>query len=164
MYELIAIISQNNKLISDIPFKFHIPEDLKRFYEITKNNIVVMGRKTYETLNKPLKNRINIVITKNPKRYNDSVNLFFCTLDDLDSKISLLSLFNMKVFIIGGSEIYNKLISKCNILHLTIVYKNLNNVMDFPQDTIKKYKIIDESELFYSNNENCNFKYVTYKN
>ncbi len=163
MFELIAIVSQDNKLICDIPSKFYIPEDLKRFYEITKNNIVVMGRKTFETIKNPLKNRINIVITKNPSLYKDTINLFFCSLENLEKKIKLLAQFNMKVFIIGGSEIYNKLIDKCYVLHLTVVYKSLDNVMDFPNVNLIKFKNITESELHYSEDEKCNFKYITYK-
>lgn len=163
MYELISIITENGNIIENIPNEFYIPEDLKIFKEITTNNIVVMGRKTFDTLKKPLPNRINIVITKN-NSYQNSINLFFCKLEELENLLTLLNLLDKKIFIIGGCQIYDKLFDKCNKLHLTVVYKNIDSKNQLPYDKINtKYKITNESELYYSINEKCNFKYISYQ-
>ena len=61
----------------------HISDDLKRFKELTSNNTVVMGRKTWESLpNKPLPNRLNIVLTSTPSQMEQTVNTKFLTMDD----------------------------------------------------------------------------------
>ncbi len=122
-----------------------------------------MGRKTFDTLKKPLKNRINIVITKNTN-YQNSNNLFYCKLEDLDNILNKLDIINKKIFIIGGYEIYNTLINKCNKLYLTIVYSKINGKKLLSFDTINnEYQIIDQSEIFYSTNTKCNYNYITYQ-
>jgi dihydrofolate reductase len=193
LYDLISIVTEEGNVIENIPDDFYIPEDLKRFYELTNNNIVVMGRKTFDTLKKPLKNRINIVITKNTN-YQNSNNLFYCKLEDLDNILNKLEnldnilnkledldnilnklenfdnilnkldIINKKIFIIGGYEIYNTLINKCNKLYLTIVYSKINGKKLLSFDKInKEYQIIDQSEIFYSTNTKCNYNYITYQ-
>lgn len=163
LYNLISIVTEEGNVIENIPDDFYIPEDLKRFYELTNNNIVVMGRKTFDTLKKPLKNRINIVITKNTN-YQNSNNLFYCKLEDLDNILNKLDIINKKIFVIGGYEIYNTLINKCNKLYLTIVYSKINGKKLLSFDTINNdYQIIDQSEIFYSTNTKCNYNYITYQ-
>lgn len=163
MYELISVVTDNYTIIENIPDDFYIPEDLKRFKNITMNNIVIMGRKTFDTLKNPLKNRINIVITKN-NSYQNLFNLFFCKLEDLDDLLNDINLLNKKIFVIGGSDIYNKLFDKCDKLHLTIVYKDINCKNKLSNIKINSnYDIIESSELYYSTNEKCNFKFITFK-
>jgi dihydrofolate reductase len=173
LYDLISIVTEEGNVIENIPDDFYIPEDLKRFYELTNNNIVVMGRKTFDTLKKPLKNRINIVITKNTN-YQNLNNLFYCKLEDLDNILNKLkdldNILNKpkdldkKIFIIGGYEIYNTLINKCNKLYLTIVYSKINGKKLLSFDKINnEYQIIDQSEIFYSTNTKCNYNYITYQ-
>lgn len=89
-------IGKNNGL----PWK--IKEDLKLFKELTTNNIVIMGRNTYESIGKPLPNRINIVITS--KKINDNLYTFQSVEEAIKycKKIDL----NKKIFIIGGKKIY----------------------------------------------------------
>jgi dihydrofolate reductase len=163
MYELVSIITENGNIIENIPTEFYIPEDLKRFKEITSNHIVVMGRKTFDTLKKPLINRINIVITKNSS-YQNNTNLFFCKLEELDNLLNSLNNLNKKIFIIGGCDIYNQLFDKCDKLHLTIVYKDINCQNQLSMNKINSnYEIISESEVYYSDNEKCNYKYISYQ-
>ena len=163
MYELISVITQNGSIIENIPVDFHIPEDLKRFKQITINQIVIMGRKTFDSLGGQLKNRINIVITRN-NNYQNSINLFFCKLEELDKTIQSLNSLKMKIFIIGGSEIYNILFNKCNKLHLTVIDKEINSTNKLSFDKINsEYKIIYKSELYYSIDEKCYYNYITYQ-
>lgn len=79
----------------------HIPEDLKYFKELTSNNWVVMGRKTWDSLSKkPLPNRKNLVITNNPTIYNNTNEVNFFTLKQI--KLYMLKNKNLTFFIIGG--------------------------------------------------------------
>ena len=92
----------------------HIPDDLKRFKELTSNNTVVMGRKTWESLpNKPLPNRFNVVLTSTPSQMEQTVNTKFLTMDDflmnLDSLEEFMNEYGKEIFIIGGGQIYHSL-------------------------------------------------------
>ena len=78
--------------------------------------------------------------------------------------MNTINLLNKKIFIIGGSDIYNKLFDKCNKLHLTMVYKENNSKNKLPFDTINiNYKIIYKSQIYYSIDEKCNYNYIAYQ-
>ena len=119
---LIAACAEKNRVIGingDIHWK--IKGEQKRFKEITTGHIVVMGRKTYESIGKPLPNRINIVLTKNK---NYEINKYGCLV--LNSINEFLRIFGsigeigVKIFIIGGEQIYREFIPYCS--HATISY------------------------------------------
>ena len=108
-----------------------IPEDLKYFKELTTSHVVVMGRKTWDSLpKKPLPNRHNIVITNTETPYTEN-NTFFCNLDCIiNSSWSILQKLNDEDnwFIIGGGSIYNQLLSICDRVYVTKIYKDHDNV------------------------------------
>ena len=84
----------------------HIPEDLKYFKQLTSGNVVVMGRKTWDSLpRKPLPNRLNIIVTRNPKHFQDFTDIKSCAMSlDLNETIDLIQdTYDKEVFIIGGS-------------------------------------------------------------
>ena len=75
---LIVAVNQKNVIGKNNNIPWHISEDLKNFKEVTNNNIIVIGRKTYESLpQKPLPNRINVVITSQPENYENNENIIF---------------------------------------------------------------------------------------
>jgi dihydrofolate reductase len=175
-----GIISINDKL------PWHIPEDLARFKRMTEGNIVIMGRKTFESLptnQRPLKNRMNIVLTREPANYKNEMeqfgaNLLFTTMEELFSLAIIKNSQTKKIFIIGGSEIYHLLLPYCGIVHFTRVYSNKefyaynnNDVCFFPYSVAyllahgfsKNRRLNDnnEEEFIYSKNPNIKFKYIT---
>jgi len=106
---------------------WYISEDLIYFRDITLNNIVVMGRKTYDSIpstRRPLKDRINIVLTNNPENYNSTDNLIYCNEGNLNYYIDYFNKMNNinKIFFIGGSEIYKKYMY---IVIYKILFKNI---------------------------------------
>ena len=115
-------IGYNGKLLA------RIPEDLKRFKELTIGNIVVMGRKTWNSLPvNPLPNRTNIIITKNP--------IYFTTINGAfrqDLEHTVQDMINMKNdfewFVIGGGEIYKQLLPYCDRVYVTKIEKSYKNV------------------------------------
>lgn len=105
----------------------HIPEDLKYFKELTSNNWVVMGRKTWNSLpKKPLPNRKNLVITNNPIAYDDTNEVNFFTLNQIELFMSKNK--NLTFFIIGGGSIYQQLLPFCDRVYVTKIYKSHENV------------------------------------
>ena len=118
---------------------WNVKEDLQHFYNKTKCNIVIMGRTTYFSIpetQRPLKNRLNIVLTTQPYLYQDisNSNVIFTNDDSiyndfLASPEKYRNVFpflqeNFKVFVIGGKQIYENLIPSCHTIWLTQIKKN----------------------------------------
>jgi dihydrofolate reductase len=130
MVSLIVAKSENNVIGKDGNIPWYIPEDLKRFKKITTNNVVIMGRKTYESLPKeyrPLPNRLNIIISRN-KNYKAENCLVFNNLEKAIRKAGT----NKEIFIIGGSEIYNEGLKYTNKIYLTEVLGDFDGDTHFP--------------------------------
>ncbi len=105
---------------------WHIPEDLKNFKKITSDSIIIMGRKTWESLPiKPLPNRRNIVLSKTKNMKMENFNSY-------EECIAKLKLENVdKIFIIGGRSIYNLFYSKANFLHITTIHLLNSEINEF---------------------------------
>ena len=123
----------------------HIPDDLRFFKELTLNNWVVMGRKTWESLPKqPLPNRTNIVITHNP-HFSKKAN--FWTLGQ--TKLVMKQQKGIDFFVIGGGQIYEKLLPLCDRVYITKIFKDYRNVDTyFPNlDKSKEWELTSQSDL-----------------
>ena len=98
-----------------------IPQDLKRFKSLTTGNIVIMGSKTWDSLpKKPLPNRTNMVIDFDKK------NEYYFSMEEVKNK--LLQEKDSEFFIIGGGSIYEQLLSYCDRVYVTKIYKSFDNV------------------------------------
>lgn len=126
-----------------IPWK--IPEDLKYFKEQTKDSVIVMGKKTFNSLgNHPLPNRINIVLSTGLKEENTEQLLFTNSLLELNSLIYRYIFNGYKVFIIGGTILYKYYLNICETILLTSI--NKKHICDtfFPSIN-SNFKLIDYS-------------------
>lgn len=105
----------------------HIPEDLKKFKEITSGKTVIMGRKTLESLpgGKPLPNRVNVVLTRD-KNYSKKGVI---VVNDIKTILDEYS--NDDCYIVGGSELYSQLLNHCNTVYVTKIYYKYKNVDRF---------------------------------
>lgn len=163
--ELIVAASKNGIIGDKNNIPWHIPEDLQHFKKITQNSIIIMGRKTYESLpNGPLPNRLNIVLTRTPET-NDNENVIFTNIDNLFTNIIKHKTEKQKVFVIGGCEIYSLLIRYCVLLHITIIYDDVKGDCMFPisgEYIQSYYNLIDKSEIFVSSVNNTKYQYMTY--
>ena len=84
MITLIAAIGKNQELGKDNQLLWHLPDDLKRFKQLTTNHTIIMGRKTFESIGKPLPNRQNIVLTHNKNWTHDGVMVYHSMTDLLE--------------------------------------------------------------------------------
>jgi dihydrofolate reductase len=132
---MIAIISAVGKNY-EIGYKggliWQIKEDLEMFKELTIGNIIIMGKKTYDSLGEPLKDRLNVVISKSMKKRDDI--LIYKSVEDA---IESVKKFNKDIFIIGGNKIYKEALDKnlCDNLFLTKIDKEYKDA-----DTFFPYK------------------------
>ncbi len=150
MSEIIVIVavSENNVIGKDGKIPWYIPEDLQRFKKLTLNCPVIMGRKTYESLPvKPLKDRINIVLT-NQKKINLAGVIVKHSLKDAIGYCKN----HGKVFIIGGQSVFEEGLKIATILELTRVHKNYEGDAFFPEinfdEWILKNKVEREDYSF----------------
>ena len=146
----------------------HIPEDMRFFRDKTKNSIVIMGRKTYDSLPlKPLPYRTNIVITSKVKECCeiDNNGTIFVSMDFIKIFLKTLSPeAPIDYYIIGGGRIYKELLPYCDKAYVTKVnyaYENVDTY--FPNiDNDKKWEVEESSEIKIYNG--IEYKFYTYKN
>lgn len=130
--ELIVAFNKKNVIGNNNTIPWYVPEDLKYFKNVTKDNIIIMGRKTFDSLpNGPLKNRIHIVITSQKKQNTDQV--FYLSFEDSFEFVKhLQSITGKKVFIIGGSTIYKQYFEYCNKFHISLIDNDQDGNVLFP--------------------------------
>lgn len=112
---LIAAIGKNNELGKDNTLLWHIPADLKYFRDTTRGHAVIMGRKTFESIGRPLPNRENIVITRDHYWQADGVQV----VHSLDEALAVYKDTEQEVFVIGGAQIYAEALPYADKLYIT---------------------------------------------
>ena len=115
MISLIAAIGRNNELGKDNTLLWRLPADMKHFKEITMLHAVVMGRKTFESIGKPLPNRRNIVITRDVNYKNNEVEVTHSVSEALD----FVGNNEEEIFVIGGGELYEQFMPIADKLYIT---------------------------------------------
>jgi dihydrofolate reductase len=119
---LIVAVSENKVIGRDNQLPWSIPEDLKRFKRLTTGHPIVMGRKTYDSIGRPLPGRTNIVITRDPAKVTATGIDVVSSLDEALAKAAV-SPGAEEVFVIGGGQIFQQAIVKADKLYLTIIHK-----------------------------------------
>jgi dihydrofolate reductase len=117
---LVVASNRENVIGIDDRIPWHNSEDLKNFKKITRGNVVVMGRKTYESIGEPLKDRLNIVVTNRPLPYK--VNLVGLTMPQAQNVIQYYK--SDELFIIGGRSIYEQFAPMVQRIYMTIIDDN----------------------------------------
>jgi len=130
MISIIAAIDERRGIGRDNKLLWHIPEDLARFKRITFGHPVIMGRKTYLSIGRPLPGRTNIIISRN-KKYK-AKDCIVC--NSLEKAFKFAKSKDKKeIFIIGGGEIYKQAIGWADKLYLTIVKGDFRADTFFPE-------------------------------
>lgn len=132
---IVVAISENNAIGKNNQLLWHLPADLKHFKAITSGHPIIMGRKTYDSIGRPLPNRRNIVITRQTDLTIPNVEL----VNSLQEAIALCEKEN-EVFVIGGAEIYKQALSLTNRIYLTIVHQNYEADVFFPELNESEWK------------------------
>ncbi len=113
---IIVAIGENNEIGQNNALLWNMPEDMKYFREITRGHTVIMGRKTFESIGRPLPNRRNIIITRDKSFQSEGIEITH-SLEEAIEKVK--DEIEQEVFIIGGAEIYKQGIDKANKLYIT---------------------------------------------
>ncbi len=124
-FKAIAAMSLNRVIGAQNKIPWHLPEDFKWFKQLTTGNVIVMGRKTFESIGKPLPNRETIVLSRSQFSFPG-----VRTISDL-SEIDLVG-ESREVFIVGGAQVYAQALPLCSDLYLTLVKREVEGDAFFP--------------------------------
>ena len=153
---IIVAMSQNFVIGLNNQLPWHISEDLQNFKKITLNHCVIMGRKTYDSIGKPLKDRRNIVISRNNSLLIDGVEV----VNSLDKAISMVD-DSSEIFIIGGEQIYTISLPLVTHLYVTKVYGDYKGDAFFPDFIHNEWKEVAREDRISENN--INFSFLKYE-
>ncbi|WAA13278.1 dihydrofolate reductase [Fervidibacillus halotolerans] len=148
-----GVIGKNN----NIPW--HLPDDLKRFKRITMGHKIVMGRKTFESIGKPLPGRENIVLSTNPTFHCPSCKVF------RDSKKLLDYCLHQEeeIFVIGGSKIFQLFLPFVEKLYITRIYHTFDGDVFFPDCNWSKFTILSREKGMKDEKNPYDYEYIVYQ-
>ena len=159
MLSIIVAKSINNAIGKGNKLLWKIPDDMKRFKEITTGHTVIMGRKTFESIGKVLPNRLNIILTRDPNYKIDDSNVkILGGVSDLEEYIN----DENENFVIGGAQIYSILMPKCQKLYVTQVDKDFVGDTYFPVIRENEWEVTEKTEGPKDEND-FKYEYITYK-
>jgi dihydrofolate reductase len=124
---LVAAMAENRVIGRAGGLPWRLPDDLKRFKRLTVDHTVIMGRKTFDEIKRPLANRRNVVITRNPDFRPPGVTV----VPSLDEALALGATED-EVFVVGGGEIYRQAVPYADRIYLTVVHASLAGDTTFP--------------------------------
>jgi dihydrofolate reductase len=158
---LIVAKATNNVIGKDNQLIWKLSSDLKRFKNLTSGHHILMGRKTYESLGKPLPNRTHLIITRNPDFEIPEGHYAFASVED--SFIFCNKRGVEKLFIIGGGQIYQETINACDVLEITEVDATPEGDTFFPKIDPTIWKETERESFPPDEKNEYPFAFVTYK-
>lgn len=141
---LIVAASENNAIGKNNQLLWNLPNDLKFFKNTTWGFPIVMGRKTFESVNKPLPGRTNIVVTTNPDWNTEGVISAANITDALKKGEETNS---KQIFILGGGEIYKQSMDIADNIYITRVHAQLEGDTYFPVIDLNKWKMVSNQDF-----------------
>lgn len=158
MLTLIAAAGKNNELGKDNDLVWHLPDDFKRFKELTTGHHIIMGRKTFDTFPQLLPNRTHVVVTRKENYKKEGV----IVVHSLERAVELTK-EDPQPFIIGGGEIYKMGMKAGDKIELTRVHGEFDADTYFPEIDATEWKLV--SEKFHEKDEKHRyaFTYLTYE-
>ncbi|GEP51647.1 dihydrofolate reductase [Flavobacterium noncentrifugens] len=157
MIVMIAAAAENNALGKDNQLVWHLPDDFKRFKQLTTGHYIIMGRKTFESFPKPLPNRTHVVITRQ-KGYHPAGCL---VADSIGSAIALVPK-NEDAFVIGGGEIYKLAMPFADKIELTRVHASFEADAFFPEINSMEWKLATDTYHPKDEKHQFDFTYETF--
>lgn len=149
----IAAAAENNALGKDNQLVWHLPDDFKRFKELTTGHYIILGRKTFESFPKPLPNRTHVIITRN-KNYKAEGCIIVNSIEEALKSVPK----DEDIFIIGGAEIYKQSIHLSDKIELTRVHTTCDADAFFPEIDPEEWLL--ESEEFHPKDEKHQFDFT----
>ena len=161
MITLIAAAAENNALGKNNEMIWHLPDDFKRFKKLTSGHVIILGRKTYESLDGPLPNRKHIIITRQ-KDYAEKVDADCCIVVDSIEDAIAKTPSDEENFVIGGGEIYKLALPLADKIELTRVHDTFDAEAFFPEFSTDNWKLVNEEYHPKDEKHKTDFTYQTF--
>jgi dihydrofolate reductase len=159
MITLIVAMGKNREIGKENQLLWHLPKDLKHFKELTSGHPIIMGRKTYESIGKPLPNRTNIVIS----RKNDWFEEGILIVGSIKEAVKFAKKIDEEVFVIGGGNIYEQTIDLADKLEVTLVDAVLDADTFFSKINEKVWQKTNEERHQKDEKNEFDFCFQTYE-
>lgn len=147
------VIGRNNKL------PWHLPADLKHFKFLTMGQTIVMGRKTYESIGRPLPGRANIIVTRQTG-YEVPGAIVVNTIDDALLICERTGSINGENFIIGGEELYRQTLKICQRIYITEIQRDFEGDAFFPEFDPNEWEEKQRDRHISENDTNLEYHFV----
>lgn len=150
---LIVAMASNRVIGLDNQMPWHLSADLKRFKKITLGYPILMGRKTFESIGRPLPGRTNILVSRNPAYRPEGC----LVVNDIESALNLGCQNAENIFVIGGSTLYRELLPIANALYITQINKEFAGDTLFPQIDDEHWTEVEREDI--SDDPTVSFSY-----
>ncbi|MGP4071895.1 dihydrofolate reductase [Piscibacillus sp. B03] len=139
MLSFIVAMDENGVIGKDNDLPWYLPNDLKYFKEVTSGHNIIMGRKTFESIGRPLPNRKNIILTRD-KTYQADGCVVVHSMKELESYLQ-----EDEVFLIGGAELFNIALPRADRLYITRIHDTFEGDTYFPNIDLTKWELIEQT-------------------
>ena len=153
---LIVALAQNRVIGLNNTLPWHLPEDLKRFRQLTMGHHIIMGRKTYESLGRLLPGRISVIVSRN-RDYQVQGATVVHSLEDALKACNA----DTEAFLIGGAELYQQALGLANKLYLTQIDAEFAGDAFFPEMDMREWDLLEQQA--YTSEQGLPFQYLTYQ-
>lgn len=157
MIAIVVAMSKNCVIGKDNALPWHLPADLAYFKKVTMGHPILMGRKTYEAIGRPLPGRENVIMTREPDYHQDG-----CTI--VHSKEEALARFaDVDLYVIGGAEIIKEFLPDADRLHLTLIDHEFEGDTFLPELNLDEWTIVSETPGITDEKNPYPFRFLVYE-
>lgn len=143
LLSIISAMNDKNVIGLNNQLPWHLPADLQRFKQVTMGNTILMGRKTFESIGKPLPGRQNMIITRQPEYVAQGCRV----VPSLENALEVVQQEAGHVFIIGGGDLYAQTIDKVCKMYLTIIHHDFAGDCFFPPWSEHEWQVIEKQDF-----------------
>lgn len=160
MIHIVVAIAENRVIGKDNQLIWHLPEDLKHFKLLTMGHPMIMGRKTFEAIGKPLPGRTSIIVTRQAD-YKAPEGCIVAS--SLEEALQEALYIDEQVMVVGGAEIYQQALPLAEVVHLTLVHESFDGDVSFPELSPSEWDITTQQEHEADEKHAYPFSFFTFR-
>ncbi len=155
---LIVAMARNRTIGIDNTLPWRCPEDLKHFKALTMGHHMIMGRKTYDSIGKPLPGRTTVVVTR-----NNDLEIAGCVIAHSLKEAVAVCAGDEEIFIVGGAELYRQSIALVDTLYITEIQQDVEGDAHFPEFDMSEWKEVSRDIRTQETPQPLSYHFVTYR-
>jgi dihydrofolate reductase len=159
LISLLVAMDANRLIGKDNQLPWHLPQDLAYFKKTTLNHKIVMGRKTFESIGRPLPGRENIIVTRD-QNYSQEECLVLHSIEDI---IELSDQSDEEIFVIGGAEIFQQILPYSDRLYITHIYHEFDGDTFFPETKEEEWEMVKSEKGIRDEKNPYDYEFVVYE-